>query len=117
MAQQHSERGCIASRAMRRSPSCADDVARSPATGSGTNTHPGKYFSPRSAVDDDAVRRALFLLPEQFRVAIVLREDAQLGYAEIVAHQGVGVQTVKSRISRAHGQLVDLRSPALLGAE
>ncbi|MFV9428942.1 sigma factor-like helix-turn-helix DNA-binding protein [Rhodococcus aetherivorans] len=47
----------------------------------------------------------------------MLREYAQLGHAEIAAHQGVGVQTMKSRISRARGQLVDLPSPALLGAE
>ncbi|MGA4692537.1 RNA polymerase sigma factor [Rhodococcus sp. AB351] len=77
----------------------------------------GETLLADSVVDGDAVRRALFLLPEQFRVAIVLREYAQLGYAEIAAHQGVGVQTVKSRISRARRQLVDLPSPALLGAE
>ncbi|MCW3472035.1 MULTISPECIES: sigma factor-like helix-turn-helix DNA-binding protein [Rhodococcus] len=47
----------------------------------------------------------------------MLREYAQLGYAEIATHQGVGVQTVKSRIRRARMQLADLLSPALLGAE
>ncbi|OBA32562.1 MULTISPECIES: RNA polymerase sigma factor [Rhodococcus] len=70
-----------------------------------------------SVVDGDVVRRAFLLLPEQFRVVIVLREYAQLGYAEIATHQGVGVQTVKSRIRRARMQLADLLSPALLGAE
>jgi RNA polymerase sigma factor (sigma-70 family) len=61
--------------------------------------------------DVDVVRRALAQLPEDFRAAIVLREFAELSYADIAAHQGVGVQTVKSRISRARTQLV-----AALGA-
>lgn len=77
----------------------------------------GETLLADSVVDGDAVRRALFLLPEQFRVAIVLREYAQLGFAEIAEHQGVGVQTVESRIRRARRQLVDLPSPALLGTE
>lgn len=57
-------------------------------------------------VDTDAVRRALDALPPDFREAVVLREFADLTYAEIAEHQGVGVQTVKSRISRARSQLV-----------
>ncbi|MDT9595044.1 sigma-70 family RNA polymerase sigma factor [Nocardioides zeae] len=56
--------------------------------------------------DTDRVRRALAALPEQFREAVVLRELADLTYEEIAAHQGVGVQTVKSRLNRARAQLV-----------
>lgn len=56
--------------------------------------------------DVDRVRRALAALPEQFREAVVLREVADLTYEEIAAHQGVGVQTVKSRLNRARAQLV-----------
>lgn len=67
--------------------------------------------------DTDAVRQALAALPEQFRVAIVLREYADLSYAEIAEHQGIGVQTVKSRINRARAQLVEMLSPAMLDAD
>jgi len=65
-----------------------------------------------SVVDADAVRHALAQLPEQFRVAVVLREYAQLTYAEIAEHQGVGVATIKSRISRGRMQLVELLDPS-----
>ncbi|WP_405132780.1 sigma factor-like helix-turn-helix DNA-binding protein [Rhodococcus opacus] len=58
----------------------------------------------------DAVRRALAELPEDFRAAIVLREFASL-YADIAEHQGVSVQTVKTRIHRARTQLVTLLAP------
>lgn len=53
----------------------------------------------------EAVQSALATLPVAFREAIVLREYAELTYADIAAHQGVPVQTVKSRISRARSQL------------
>jgi RNA polymerase sigma factor (sigma-70 family) len=51
--------------------------------------------------DRDRVQRALRDLPEDFRTALVLREYGQLTYEEIAAHQGVLVQTVKSRLNRA----------------
>lgn len=53
----------------------------------------------------EAVQTALASLPETFREAIVLREYAELTYADIASHQGVPVQTVKSRINRARAQL------------
>ena len=56
-------------------------------------------------VDTDAVRRALATLPDDFREAIVLREYGDMSYAEIAEHQGIGIQTVKSRINRARKQL------------
>ncbi|MDT0223604.1 sigma-70 family RNA polymerase sigma factor [Gordonia sp. AC31] len=67
----------------------------------------------QSAFDDqialrDAVREALAQLPEDFREAVVLREFGDLTYADIAAHQGVGVQTVKSRLNRARTQLAEL---------
>ena len=40
-------------------------------------------------------------LPENFRAALVLRVYGDLTYEEIATHQGIPVQTVKSRISRA----------------
>lgn len=54
----------------------------------------------------DAVRRALADLPDDFREAIVLREFADMTYQEIADHQGINVQTVRSRISRARARLV-----------
>jgi RNA polymerase sigma-70 factor (ECF subfamily) len=62
-------------------------------------------------VDTDAVQRALAELSDDFREAIVLREFAGMSYAEIAAHQRIGVQTVKSRINRARAQLVELLAP------
>jgi len=60
--------------------------------------------------DRDRVTAALAVLGEQFREAIVLREYADLSYEEIAAHQGVPVQTVKSRLSRARAAvLAELR--------
>ncbi|MFC4605829.1 RNA polymerase sigma factor [Rhodococcus kronopolitis] len=56
-------------------------------------------------VTADAVHHALAQLPEDFRVAIVLAEFADLPYADIAEHQGVSVATVKTRIHRARKQL------------
>ena len=75
---------------------------------------------PRAAMDDqpiagmpfatlvaerDALQRALNLLPPDFRTALVLREYADMTYADIAAYQGVGIQTVKSRLNRARRAL------------
>ena len=61
----------------------------------------------------EAVQSALTKLPEAFREAIVLREYAELTYADIAAHQGVPVQTVKSRINRARTQLREILEPVM----
>lgn len=55
----------------------------------------------------DAVRRAIADLPEEFQVAIVLCEFADLSYADIAEHQGIPVQTVKTRIHRARQRLTE----------
>ena len=65
--------------------------------------------------DVDAVRRALAELPEDFRVAIVLREFAEMSYADIAEHQGIPVATVKTRINRARKQLITLLAPTQTG--
>ena len=52
-------------------------------------------------VEQDAIARALARLPPDFRTALVLREYADLSYEEIAEAQGVGIQTVKSRLNRA----------------
>ncbi|AZG46866.1 RNA polymerase sigma factor [Gordonia insulae] len=56
----------------------------------------------------DAVRDALAQLSDDFREVIVLREFGDLTYADIAAHQGVPVQTVKSRLNRARAQLAEI---------
>lgn len=56
-------------------------------------------------VTHDALRGALARLPEDFRTALILRELGDLTYADIAEHQGIGVQTVKSRLNRARRQL------------
>lgn len=60
----------------------------------------------QSLADADLVQRALRQLPESFRVALVLYELCDFTYADIAAYQGVGIQTVKSRLSRARKALV-----------
>jgi RNA polymerase sigma-70 factor (ECF subfamily) len=58
-----------------------------------------------AVVDAQVVREGLAGLPEPFRVALVLREIGDLTYDEIALHQGIGVQTVKSRLNRARSAL------------
>lgn len=49
----------------------------------------------------DVIQQALKFIPEDFRVALVLREVCDFTYLQIAEYQGVGVATVKSRINRA----------------
>jgi len=65
---------------------------------------PGSGVSERVTVQM-AVREALAGLQPDFREAVVLREYADMTYQEIAEHQGVPVQTVKSRINRARTAL------------
>ena len=62
--------------------------------------------------DADRVQTALMALPETFRVALVLRIYGDLSYEDIAAHQGIPVQTVKSRLWRARSLMQDLLAPA-----
>jgi RNA polymerase sigma-70 factor (ECF subfamily) len=52
-----------------------------------------------------ALEAALRRLPEEFRVPVVLRDVADLDYAEIAAVLEIPVGTVKSRIARGRSQL------------
>jgi RNA polymerase sigma-70 factor (ECF subfamily) len=58
--------------------------------------------------DARAVRRAIELLPEEFREVVVLREIEGLAYKEIAGVVGVPVGTVMSRLSRARERLREL---------
>lgn len=69
---------------------------------------------PRSNDATDALSErgvievALLAIPEEFRVPIVLRDIADLDYAEISAILDIPLGTVKSRIARGRGQLAVL---------
>ncbi len=78
---------------------------------------PGHHQLPDrgSPVDDfaaydesDRIQAALRRIPEDFRVAFVLREYGGLTYDEIARHQGIPVQTVKSRLNRARRAVAEL---------
>lgn len=56
--------------------------------------------------DRFAIDAALADLPEDYRVAVVLRDVADLDYDEIAAVLDVPVGTVKSRIARGRARLV-----------
>jgi len=60
-----------------------------------------------AAADRLSIDAALDSLPEDFRTAVVLRDVADLDYAEIAEALGVPVGTVKSRIARGRAQLAD----------
>lgn len=51
------------------------------------------------------IKSAIQNLPEQFRIAIILREFQGLSYEEIAEATNANVGTVKSRIARARGKL------------
>ena len=61
-----------------------------------------------AVADRMAIDAALDELPEEFRAAVVLRDVADLDYAEIAEALGVPVGTVKSRIARGRNQLTTL---------
>ena len=60
---------------------------------------------PERAVDRIDLDAALAQLPDEFRIAVVLRDVADLDYAEIATALGVPIGTVRSRISRGRAAL------------
>jgi RNA polymerase sigma-70 factor (ECF subfamily) len=62
----------------------------------------------QSVSDVRTVRWALARIPPDFRAALVLREFCDLSYDEIARAQGIKVETVKTRISRARQALARL---------
>src|SRR5215831_12803342 len=65
----------------------------------------------------DRVRRAVELLPVDFREVIVLRELEGLSYKDIAEVVGVPIGTVMSRLSRARERLISLLGPTTLAGE
>jgi RNA polymerase sigma-70 factor (ECF subfamily) len=69
-------------------------------------------------VDDaDQLRPLLQQLPEEFRVAVVLRDIMDLDYEEIAEVLGVPGGTVRSRIARGRAKLAELLGNQTSGDE
>lgn len=60
---------------------------------------------PGRVIDRIDLDRALERIPEEFRVAVVLRDVADLNYAEIAETLSVPIGTVRSRIARGRAAL------------
>jgi len=65
----------------------------------------GSHLPIDAVADRAALEAALVELPDDFRLAVVLRDVADLDYAEIAEVIGVPVGTVKSRIARGRAIL------------
>lgn len=60
-----------------------------------------------ASVDRLSIEAALADLPEEFRAPLVMRDVADLDYAEIAEALGIPLGTVKSRIARGRRHLVE----------
>lgn len=65
----------------------------------------------------DYLSAALNQVPEDFRIALVLRDVADLEYDEIGKILGVPVGTVRSRIARGRARLADIVGNSTAGSE
>jgi RNA polymerase sigma-70 factor (ECF subfamily) len=65
----------------------------------------------------DELSSALALLPEEYRVALVLRDVADLDYEEISHILDVPIGTVRSRIARGRGRLAEILGNQNTGGE
>ena len=83
-------------------------VRRRPEIADAEQVVSGRRDHAEGVVDAERVQVALLQLPEPFRVALVLRIYGDFTYEDIAAHQGIPVQTVKSRLSRARSLMQDL---------
>jgi len=77
-----------------------DDAARPTEPADPAAERPIDMVAERMATD-----AALAGLAEEFRVPVVLRDVADLDYAEIAEVLGIPIGTVKSRIARGRGML------------
>lgn len=64
----------------------------------------------------EALNRALQLLPEKYRIVLVLRDVQQISIAETAHILGISEENVKARTSRARLQMRDLLAPGWGGA-
>lgn len=96
-----------------RRPFLASIFSRSPITGEEIILdHPSSAPSPEKNLENRqlqmALRQALSKLSPKLRAVIVLKELEGLAYEEIAATLEISLGTVKSRISRARGELQGL---------
>jgi len=97
---------------------CLDELRRRGrrATPGLTETHAGDSFvsasQPRDPADTVSAKvdidAALAELPEDFRVAVILRDLVGLDYAEIAEVLDIAPGTVRSRIARGRGRIADI---------
>ncbi len=64
--------------------------------------------------DEQTMAELMARLPDDYRTALLLREEAGCSYDEIAARTGVPVGTVRSRLSRARRALAELLVDARL---
>jgi RNA polymerase sigma-70 factor (ECF subfamily) len=94
----------------------SEDIARGPlgrATAASLRPSPSGGGPSTGGVEGPVVDRldidaALARVPEDFRVAVVLRDLCALDYAEIAEVLAIPPGTVRSRIARGRGLLADL---------
>ncbi|MGI9577708.1 MAG: RNA polymerase sigma factor [Microthrixaceae bacterium] len=92
-------------RRRRRRPEPDDAVEQTRAQGVRSNPHPDPLEAALTAEQRHELLDALADLPEDYRVAVVLRDVADLDYATIAEVAGVPVGTIRSRIARGRGRL------------
>jgi RNA polymerase sigma-70 factor (ECF subfamily) len=95
-------------RRRRRRPEPASDRLEEGDEGSHELAGTGRDRVAGAVTDRLTVERALAQLPEDQRVAVVLRDIADLDYGEIVEVLGVPIGTVRSRIFRGRAALAEL---------
>ncbi len=75
-------------------------------------THVAEHGNPKQAVEQkelqQSIQEALNKLPEEYRMAVVLREIHELSYEEIAQTLHISEGTVRSRIFRGRKLLQDL---------
>src|SRR3954463_9326797 len=86
-------------------------ILRTPRMGVVADDHPGQQASPVGGMIDAEtvaqVRKAIDLLPEHFRAALVLCEYEQMSYVEIAHVLDVTVAQVKTWLHRGRRQLAE----------
>jgi RNA polymerase sigma-70 factor, ECF subfamily len=76
---------------------------------------PTNAFTPDNVADRMLLDNALAELPEEYRAAVVLRDVADLDYAEIAEVLGIPPGTVRSRIARGRQALARTVTSATSG--
>jgi RNA polymerase sigma factor (sigma-70 family) len=86
-------------------------ILRTPRMGVVADDHPGQQASPVGGMIDAEtvaqVRKAIDMLPEHFRAALVLCEYEQMSYVEISEVLDVTVAQVKTWLHRGRRQLAE----------